>query len=234
MIPVGSVLEQIQDAVEATLPLSDLSIEYAEHSIHWFQVSKYLLFFGSIFIVTFVACRAGFGLKTQTATLLGTCACSALHGIICIMGGVEILFYGHFWHDRKLDHVNTELQNQMMRYSLAYLLFDTVFSLSDPLFLAHHVLSVLYLISVLQIQTGATSATFVFFLGEVTSPIFNSFAALKGLYIQFLKHAPICTIETRIYLFTQSFEKSINILGWLECLVLSLHCLQFHSFSCDQ
>lgn len=181
MILVGPVLERIQESVDATLPIPDFSIvEFAEHSIHWSQVINYLIFFGLIFAVTFFACRLGFGLKTKTATLLGTCACSALHGIICIFGGVEILYYGHFWLDKKLDHTNTELQNQMMRYSLAYLLFDTIFSISDPLFLAHHILSVLYLIAVLQIQKGATSATFVFFLGEVTSPIFNSFAALKG------------------------------------------------------
>lgn len=178
---IGPVLERIQESVDATLPISDFSLEYAEHAIHWSQVIRYLIFFASIFAVTFAVCRIGFGLKGKTASLLGTCACSALHGVVCIVGGVEILFYGHFWHDRKLDHANTELQNQMMRYSLAYLLFDTIFSITDPLFLAHHILSILYLIAVLQIQTGATSATFVFFLGEVTSPIFNSFAALKGV-----------------------------------------------------
>lgn len=180
MVPIAPVLDRIQETVDATLPISDFSLEYAEHSIQSSQVIKYVVFFGSVFIVAYLTCRVGFGLKAKTATLLGTCTCSALHGIVCILGGVEILYYGHFWQDRRLDHENTELQNQMMRYSLAYLLFDTIFSISDPLFLAHHILSILYLIAVLQIQIGATSATFVFFLGEVTSPIFNSFAALKG------------------------------------------------------
>lgn len=176
--PVGSVLERIQSAVDVTLPIS---IHHAQDSIHWREVVQYLLFFASVFMAVFTASRAGFGMKTKTAVLLGTCACSVLHGLICIFGGIDILFWGHFWHDRKFDRANTTLQNQMMRFSLAYLLFDTIFSLSDPLFLAHHILSVLYLIAVLQIQTGATSATFVFFLGEVTSPIFNSFTALKGM-----------------------------------------------------
>lgn len=107
-------------------------------------------------------------------------SCS-IHGLCCILAGCSILSQ---WDDRKLDHVNSELQNQVVQFSFAYLASDTlnaIFFDWDVLFLAHHVLSLLYLYAVLQLQVGAVSAVFVFFLGEITSPIFNSFTVLREL-----------------------------------------------------
>jgi hypothetical protein len=104
-----------------------------------------------------------------------------VHGLFCILVGIEVLFLGRFVEDKRLDHVNSVLETYMMQFSLAYLLFDTVFSITEPLFLAHHFLSISYLISVLRLGVGGSSTVFVFFIGEVTSPVFNSFTVLNEI-----------------------------------------------------
>lgn len=157
------------------------------------DVLAFLLFFGVLYTLTFAVCRVGCGLHAKTSSLIGTCACSLIHGLFCIIVGIEVLFLGRFIHDKKLDHMNSVLETYMyewtrahwhslaprlslvlrarsfirMQFSLAYLLFDTIFSISDPLFLVHHFLSVSYLVSVLKLGVGGVSTVFVFFIGEV-------------------------------------------------------------------
>ena len=128
---------------------SVLNARFIDH-----DVLAFLTFFGALYGLTFAACRVGCGLKAKTSSLIGTCACSFVHGLFCILVGVEVLFLGRFLHDKKLDHINSVLETYMMQFSLAYLLFDTIFSISDPLFMVHHFLSVSYLVSVLKLGVG--------------------------------------------------------------------------------
>ena len=142
-----SVLEPVMANVLGTL----YDAETFDHA-----VVNFLVFFGLLYGVTFAVCRAGCGLKAKTSSLIGTCACSFVHGLFCILVGIEVLFLGRFIEDKRLDHVNSVLETYMMQFSLAYLLFDTIFSITNPLFLAHHFLSVSYLISVLRLGVGGT------------------------------------------------------------------------------
>lgn len=169
---------------------------------HWNSVLPYFAFFALVYIITAMINVFVFGIKRKSVPLLSTCcnslyvctcslACAfvlttasshcSVHGLCCILAGYSILGQ---WGDRKLDHANTELQNQMVQFSFAYLASDTVNAILfdwDVLFLAHHALSLLYLYAVLQLQVGAVSAVFVFFLGEITSPVFNAFNVLREL-----------------------------------------------------
>lgn len=170
-----SVLEPVTASVLGSI-YDNYDAETFDHA-----VVNFLVFFGLLYGLTYAACRAVCGLKAKTSSLIGTCACSFVHGLFCILVGIEVLFLGRFVEDKRLDHVNLVLETYMMQFSLAYLLFDTVFSITDPLFLAHHFLSISYLISVLRLGVGGSSTVFVFFIGEVTSPVFNSFTVLNEI-----------------------------------------------------
>jgi hypothetical protein len=169
-VDATSALASIRDAC------SLLNRSFIDH-----DVLAFVAFFALIYALAFAICRAGCGLKAKTSSLIGTCVCSLVHGLFCILVGIEVLFRGRFVHDRRLDHINTVLETYMMQFSLAYLLFDTIFSIADPLFLIHHVLSISYLVSVLRLGVGGVSTVFVFFIGEVTSPVFNSFTVLNEI-----------------------------------------------------
>jgi hypothetical protein len=195
------------------------------------DVVAFLAFFASVYFLAFGICRFGFSLKAKTSSLVATCVCSLVHGLFCIAVGVEVLFQGRFFHDLKLDHMNTVLETHMMQFSLAYLLFDTVFSISDPLFLVHHILSVSYLVSVLRLGVGGVSTVFVFFIGEVTSPVFNSFTVLNEMRREYefgwaLKlFGVISPIFTWSFIVVRSFV-SIPLVAWYSRrLLLDSHAI---------
>lgn len=99
------------------------------------------------------------------------------HGLACLAASIPSL---RAWERPKfqLDTPNTGLQTLQLEMSFGYMVADTVQMLlfdRDAIFLVHHLFSALYLFCVLHLKVGAISAVFVFFLGEVTNPIFNCF-----------------------------------------------------------
>jgi len=106
----------------------------------------------------------------------------SIHGILCVAAAIPEL---HGWRSFALDLPNSDMQSLQLQFSLAYLIADFVyiaaFDPSDFLFLAHHILAGLYLVAVLHLRVGAISAIFVFFMGELTSPMLNVFTISKEL-----------------------------------------------------
>lgn len=84
-----------------------------------------------------------------------------------------------------LDSPNSPQQALQLHFSLGYVLADTVymfiFTPNDYLFLAHHALAGLYLVAAMVHGAGAISAILVFFLGEITGPLFSAFSIAKEL-----------------------------------------------------
>lgn len=210
-----AALVSIRDA------FSVLNASFIDH-----DVLAFLLFFGVLYVLTFAVCRVGCGLRAKTASLIGTCACSLVHGLFCILVGVEVLFLGRFIHDKKLDHINSLLETYMMQFSLSYLLFDTIFSISDPLFLVHHFLSVSYLVAVLKLGVGGVSTVFVFFIGEVTSPVFNSFTVLNEIRREYRYPwaVKLFNVVSPIFTFSFIFVRTfvcVPLVGWYAHRLLS-------------
>ncbi|KAI8107357.1 hypothetical protein M9435_002388 [Picochlorum sp. BPE23] len=198
---------------------------------HWDSVLPFFVFFVLVYVAAAFLNGIVFGIKKKSVPLLSTCCNSFIHGLCCILAGCSILSQ---WDDRKLDHVNSELQNQVVQFSFAYLASDTlnaIFFDWDVLFLAHHVLSLLYLYAVLQLQVGAVSAVFVFFLGEVTSPIFNSFTVLRELKKDYKWASPWFHLVSPI--FTVSFVLvrsviSVPLIYWyMKQMLVDSHAIPF-------
>jgi hypothetical protein len=169
----------------------------------WVDLLPYLAFFAVLLAVSFLICRFVFRLRRKSAVLIATCCSSFVHGVCWVLGGYHVLYLGPFWQERKFDVQNTAFESQMIQFASAYLLWDAVFS-NNLLFFLHHVVSLMYLAVVHHIRVAATSAVFVFFLGEVTSPLFNLFTILnelrKGGYPHFATFFPVVSA-----LFTFSF-----------------------------
>ena len=105
----------------------------------------------------------------------------SVHGILCVIASVPNLWN---WERFQFDLPNTSFQNKLMQFSFAYLTADSIHMIffdRNVLFFAHHILSLLYLYAVLRLQVGAMSAVFVFFMGELTSPLVNAFYVLRAL-----------------------------------------------------
>lgn len=151
----------------------------------------------------------------------------SVHCIVCLLAGFVEL---RNWAPLHLDAANSPIQAVQLQFSLAYLIADTLYFLlfapNDLLFLGHHALAGLYLVASLKLGVGGISAIFVFFMGEITSPLFNIFSVAKEL-----KHDhPIAArvLEYVSPLFTISFVLVRSIIspvliGWF------LYALWFQS-----
>lgn len=149
----------------------------------WREVPAFTLFFGAIFLASLPLWRYVVGLDSKKATVLASCCMSSVHGLLSALGGYEQLMQ---WQGFKLDLPNTHPQKLLNEFSLAYMLADFFFYLvpfapDDYVFMVHHSISAVYLVGCLLTGHGAISCILMFFLGEVTSPVFNTFSISKEL-----------------------------------------------------
>ncbi|KAL4450547.1 hypothetical protein ABPG77_000903 [Micractinium sp. CCAP 211/92] len=149
----------------------------------WREVPAFTLFFGAIFLVALALWRYAAGLERSKAAVLASCCMSSVHGLLSALGGYEQLLQ---WPGFKLDMPNTHPQKLLNEFSLAYMVADFFFYLlpfdpTDYVFMVHHTLSAIYLVGCLLTGHGAISCILMFFMGEVTSPVFNTFSISKEL-----------------------------------------------------
>ncbi|PSC68818.1 Carbonic anhydrase 2 [Micractinium conductrix] len=147
------------------------------------EVPAFVALYGLVFFAALPFWRYIVGVDTRRAAILSSCCMSSLHGILSALGGYQQLMQ---WHGFHLDLPNTLPQKLLNEFSLAYMIADLFFFLlpftpDDFVFLIHHVISSVYLVGCLNTGHGAISCVLMFFLGEVTSPIFNTFSMSKEL-----------------------------------------------------
>ncbi|OPL10227.1 MAG: hypothetical protein AVO34_11640 [Firmicutes bacterium ML8_F2] len=112
-----------------------------------------------------------------------------------------------------LDDTNTPIQALQLNFSLAYLLVDilyyALFDSGDWFFMAHHLLSILYLGASLHLGVGGISAIFVFFMGEITSPLFNVFSVAKTLKQDHVFASKVLNLVSPVFTFSFVLVRSV-------------------------
>ena len=138
--------------------------------------------------------------------------------MVCVLSGYVEL---QNWGPLHLDIPNTPVQSLQLQFSMGYLIADTLYFLlfapNDLLFLGHHALSGLYLFSSLKLGLGGISAIFVFFMGEITSPLFNIFSVAKELKHDHPLAARVLEYTSPIFTFSFVLVRSIIspvLIGW--------------------
>ncbi len=130
--------------------------------------------------------------------------------MICIFAGYTELSN---WEPLHLDTTNTPIQSLQLQFSLAYLLADTLYFLlfdpSDWFFMAHHLLAGMYLASSLHLGVGGISAIFVFFMGEVTTPVYNIFSIAKELKNEHAIASKVLLLVSPLFTFSFVLVRSI-------------------------
>ncbi|BFI06029.1 hypothetical protein MPTK1_1g28710 [Marchantia polymorpha subsp. ruderalis] len=103
-----------------------------------------------------------------------SCGISLLHGTL-----VAVLAARDLWTaEWKLDAPNTDMQNKIMEYSMAYFIVDLINYMyaapDDFLFIGHHIATFTYMYTCHYITGhGATSVMCLIAAGEATSPVQN-------------------------------------------------------------
>nr|AXF42660.1 carbonic anhydrase CAH1630 [Chlorella sp. ArM0029B] len=172
------LVHQLHVALEALNAASEPFVGAA-----WREVPAFTLFFGAIFLASLPFWRYVVGVDTQKAAVLSSCCMSSVHGIVSSLGGYEQIMQ---WHGFHLDLPNTHPQKLLNEFSLGYMVADSLFFLmpftpTDYVFIIHHIISSIYLCGCLLTGHGAISCILMFFMGEVTSPVFNTFTIAKEL-----------------------------------------------------
>ncbi|KAL4853196.1 TLC domain-containing protein [Chlorella vulgaris] len=149
----------------------------------WREVPTFMLFFGLLFLVSFVLWYYVVGVDRRKAAVLASCVISTVHGSLVALGGYEQLLN---WPSFQVDMRNTLQQKLLNEFSLGYMVADMLFFLlpftpDDVVFMIHHSISAIYLVGCLLNGHGAIGCIMMFFLGEVTSPVFNVFSVSKEL-----------------------------------------------------
>lgn len=146
-----------------------------------------------------------------------------MHAALCLAVGYTELraWASHPTLAFHLDVPNTPLQSLLLQFSLAYLAADTLyflaFSPGDALFLGHHALAGAYLVASLANSVGGISAIFVFFVGEVTSPLFNVFNVAKELRGDHPAAAAALDLVSPVFTFSFVLVRSVIspvLIGW--------------------
>ena len=147
----------------------------------------------------------------------------SFHALVCLLSGYHEL---HQWVSHpnfsfQLDGRNTPMQSALLQYSLSYLIADSfyylLFESSNYLFMAHHILAGTYLFACLRLGVGGISAIFVFFVGEITSPLFNIFNVAKELKNDHPLAARILEYVSPVFTFSFVVVRSLIspvLIGW--------------------
>lgn len=153
----------------------------------------------------------------------------SFHALLCVLAAYPELAA---WNPSisGLDAPNTPIQALQLQFSLGYLLADTVymvvFTPNDYLFLGHHALAGLYLFACLHHHAGAISALLIFFMGEITGPLFSAFSISKELRhdspLAARMFALLSPVFTVAFVLVRSVISPI-VIGWF------LHALCFKS-----
>lgn len=177
---------------------------------NWAYVPAFMIFFIQVFSVSTLWVRY-VNIGGKKAPFLGSCAMSSLHAMTCIFAGYAEL--SNWEQPLNLDDTNTPIQSLQLNFSLAYLLADILYFLlfdpSDWFFLAHHLLSVLYLGASLHLGVGGISAIFVFFMGEVTTPLYNIFSVAKTLKEDYAIASNILNLVSPFFTFSFVLVRSV-------------------------
>eukprot|EP00887_Chlorella_sp_A99_P004091 scaffold23.g4091.t1 len=110
---------------------------------------------------------------------------SAVHGILSASAAWGELSR---WQRFELDLPNSPAQASALlcQYSLAYMVADMLFYLlpftpGDYLYIVHHFITGIYIVGTLLTGRGGISFILMAFVGEVTSPILNTFSISREL-----------------------------------------------------
>eukprot|EP01018_Ginkgo_biloba_P022180 Gb_02450 [translate_table: standard] len=102
-----------------------------------------------------------------------SCCNSLIHGIVAF----SLSSYDVIHSPWKLDAPNTDLENKIMHFSLAYFAIDMIYYMlinpSDYLFISHHIATSSYMMSCIFTGHGALSAISLIATGEATSSFQN-------------------------------------------------------------
>jgi hypothetical protein len=131
--------------------------------------------------------------------------------LICIFAGYAELSK---WDQPEfpLDTANTPIQSLQLQFSLSYLVADTLyFLLFDPdwFMMAHHALAGLYIAACLHLGVGGISSIFVFFMGEITTPLYNVFSIAKELKREYAVASKILNLVSPLFTFSFVLVRSI-------------------------
>ena len=88
-------------------------------------------------------------------------------------------------------------------------MYFVLFDPNDIFFVAHHALAGLYIWASLRLGVGGISAIFVFFMGEITSPLFNVFNVAKELKDEHALASKILLLVSPVFTFFFVIVRSI-------------------------
>lgn len=221
----------------------------------WREVPAFTLLFGAIFLASLPFWRYVVGLDRTKSAVLASCCMSSVHSLLSALGGYEQLKQ---WEGFQLDMPNTQPQKLLNEFSLAYMIADFFFFLlpftpTDFVFIVHHIIASIYLVGCLLTGHGAISCILMFFLGEVTSPVFNVFSIAKELrhhsktaFRVFVYTSPLFTVAfvgvrsviappiIAWFVYSMWFRSTLISLGWRivmgSCVTLGMLASQLWSF----
>lgn len=185
----------------------------------WPAVAGFTVFFGVVFVLSFILIRYIIRQDRAKSALLASCCMSSIHGFVCATTGfMEICS----WRAFELDALNSPSQLMLIQFSLAYMIADFAFYLVifDPwnyLFVVHHIISALFLVGVLQTGVAAISGIIMFFMGEITSPLLNAFTFAKEFRHQSKFANKVFLLLSPLFTFGYILVRSIiapPLVGW--------------------
>ncbi|KAK9813156.1 hypothetical protein WJX72_009945 [[Myrmecia] bisecta] len=168
-----SMFNSVEEFENWMEPATQKVVEYTGEHL------KYLPFFFAVFAAIYFAAHIGwgmYGLKGRKKANLASCCMSLLHGSVTSASAAWQI-YSHL--PFSLDAPNNAAQDILMQFSTAYMLADEFLFLlpctpDDYLFIFHHVVTVGYMLSSLFLRRGGLSCLILMFMGEITSPVQNT------------------------------------------------------------
>ena len=131
-----------------------------------------------------------FGWKEGEQRFMINSSCVALcHGFIVFIGATQQVLSNPY----VLDAKNTDAQENILSFSTGYFIVDVVFLLiycpKELLYMAHHVVCLLYMMSCASVGHGSYSVMALMALGEVSNPWHNMWHILHEILKE--KDAPM-------------------------------------------
>lgn len=195
------------------------------------HVPAFTAFFFQMFVTGNIFWRYIMRTNSKQTPLLASYGTSTIHALVLIAASWPEL---STWTrtSRNLDLPNTPMQSLILEFSLAYMIFDFIYMVSfepgDYLMLGHHILAGAYNAVALHLKFGAISAILPFFMGELSSPLFNIFNVSKSLRSSRAWAAKIFPIASTLFTFAFLLCRSVigpPIMSWFvyHMLVNSSH-----------
>lgn len=146
-------------------------------------VPAFVAFFVQLFVTNVMFWRYVMSSNLKQTPRLASYGVSMVHALVVSFASWPELATWWTSSSLALDTSNTWIQTMILQYSLAYMIFDFMYMLAfDPndfLMLGHHILAGAYNVVALRLKVGAVSAILPFFMGELSTPLFNAFNVTK-------------------------------------------------------